>query len=38
MTELSRDILQDWQVRKTKAQKERFIAFLQSRLPGLRVE
>ena len=38
MTDLSREILRDWQVRKTKAQKQRFIAFLQSRLPGLRVE
>ena len=38
MTELSREILRDWQVRKTKAQKLRFIEFLQSRLPGLRVE
>lgn len=38
MTDLSREILQNWQVRKTKAQKERFIAFLQSRLDGLCVE
>lgn len=38
MTELSREILRDWQVRKTKEQKTRFIAFLQERLPGLRVE
>lgn len=38
MTDLSREILRDWQVRKTKAQKLRFIAFLQGRLPGLRVE
>ena len=38
MTDLSREILQNWQVRKTKAQKERFIAFLQSRLDGLSVE
>ena len=38
MTELSREILRDWQVRKTKEQKRRFIAFLQSRLPALRVE
>ena len=38
MTELSREILRDWQVRKTKAQKLRFIAFLQGRLPGLAVE
>ena len=38
MTDLSREILRDWQVRKTKALKSRFIAFLQGRLPGLRVE
>ena len=38
MTELSREILRDWQVRKTKEQKGRFIAFMQSRLPGLQVE
>lgn len=38
MTDLSREILQHWQVRKSKAQKTRFIAFLQSRIPGLRVE
>ena len=38
MTELSSEILRDWQVRKMKEQKTRFIAFLQSRLPELRVE
>ena len=38
MTELSREILRDWQVRKTNEQKSSFIAFLQSRLSGLRVE
>ena len=38
MTELSREILRDWQVRKTTAQKLRFIDFLQSRQPGLTVE
>ncbi len=38
MTELSREILRDWQVRKTKAQKLRFIEFMQSRLPDLVVE
>ena len=38
MTELSREILRDWQVRKTKEQKSRFIAFLQGRIDGLRVE
>ncbi len=38
MTDLSREILRDWQVRKTGAQKLRFIEFMQSRLPELRVE
>ena len=38
MTELSRTILRDWQVRKTRAQKLRFIEFLQGQLPGLTVE
>ena len=38
MTGLSREILREWQVRKTKEQKLRFIEFLQSRLPGLQVE
>ena len=38
MTDLSREILRDWQVRKTKAQKLRFIDFMKSRLPDLRVE
>ena len=38
MTELSREILRDWQVRKTKEQKLRFIDFLRGRLPGLRLE
>lgn len=38
MTDLSREILRDWQVRKTAAQKKRFIDFLSSRIPGLRVE
>ena len=38
MTELSRDILRDWQVRKTKEQKRRFIEFMQSRVEGLKVE
>ena len=38
MTELSREILRDWQVRKSKEQKLRFIEFMQERLPGLRVE
>ena len=38
MTELSRAILRDWQVRKTKAQKLRFIEFMKEQLPGLTVE
>ena len=38
MTDLSREILRDWQVRKTKAQKLRFIEFMKSRLPDLVVE
>ena len=38
MTDLSREILRDWQVRKKKAQKTAFIDFMQSRLPELRVE
>ncbi|MBR3292798.1 MAG: M28 family peptidase [Oscillospiraceae bacterium] len=38
MTGLSEDILRDWQVRKSKTQKTRFIAFLQEKIPGLRVE
>lgn len=38
MTELSREILQRWQVRKSRDQKTRFIEFMQSRIPGLRVE
>ena len=38
MTDLSREILRDRQVRKTKAQALSFIEFMQSRLPGLTVE
>lgn len=38
MDALSLEILQNWQVRKTKAQKSAFIEMMQSRLPGLRVE
>ena len=38
MDGLSLEILQNWQVRKTKAQKSAFIEMMQSRLPGLRVE
>lgn len=38
MTELSQEILQNWQVRNTKKQKTAFISFLQERLPGLAVE
>lgn len=38
MTELSRTILETWQVRKTKQQKSDFIAFLQAEFPDLQVE
>ena len=38
MTPLSETILADWQVRKTGKQKTAFIEFMQSRIPGLRVE
>lgn len=38
MTELSAAILKDWQVRKTKKQKDAFIAFLRAQLPELQVE
>ncbi len=38
MTELSKEILENWQIRKTKAQKTAFIAFLQEKIPGLQVE
>lgn len=34
MTSLSEEILKKYQVRKTKAQKTRFIEFMQSKLPG----
>jgi len=38
MEALSHEILQNWQVRKTKAQKLAFIEMVQSRIPGLQVE
>lgn len=38
MTDLSREILRSWQVRKTKSQKQLFIGFMHEQLPGLRVE
>ncbi len=38
MTELSKEILERFQVRKTKAQKTAFIEFMQQKLPGLQVE
>lgn len=38
MTPLSEKILSDWQVRKTKNQKTAFIDFMQSEIPGLKVE
>ncbi len=38
MDGLSHEILQNWQVRKTKAQKLAFIEMMKSRIPGLQVE
>ena len=38
MTELTREILQNYQIRKTKAQKTAFIELMQARFPELRVE
>ena len=38
MTDLSREILDSWQIRKTKDQKTAFIELLTSRLPDARVE
>ena len=38
MTSLSNEILAKWQVRKTAKQKDAFIAFLQEKIPELRVE
>ncbi len=38
MTSLSQEILDRWQVRNKKKQKEAFVEFLQERLPGLTVE
>lgn len=38
MTELSREILERYQVRNTKKQKTVFIGFLQEKLPGLTIE
>lgn len=38
MTEISREILEGWQIRKTKAQKTSFIKWMQEKFPGLRVE
>ena len=38
MTTLSETILSDWQVRKTRKQKNAFIEFMQSQIPGLQVE
>ena len=37
MTELSQTILREYQIRKTKKQKDRFIALLQERFPQLQV-
>ncbi len=38
MNEISKEILEKYQVRKTKTQKTRFIDFMTSKYPGLRVE
>lgn len=38
MNETSKEILENYQVRKTKAQKTRFIEFMKTRYPELRVE
>lgn len=38
MTELSKEILERWQVRNTKKQKAAFEEFLREKLPGLAVE
>ena len=38
LTELSRKILEDYQVRKTKKQKQAFIELLQTYIPGLQVQ
>lgn len=38
MTELSREVLQSYQVRKTKKQKQAFTAFLQKHIPQLQVQ
>lgn len=38
MTELSREILENYQVRKTKKQKQAFIALIQKHIPTLQVQ
>lgn len=38
MTQLSEQILQNYQIRKTKKQKTAFIEFMQSQIPDLKVE
>lgn len=38
MTSLSREILSDWQIRKTKKQKTAFIELIQSHIPEAKVE
>ena len=38
MTEMTQEILQNYQIRKTKAQKTAFIDFLRTRFPALHVE
>ena len=38
MTELSREILENYQVRKTKKQKNAFIAFMQAHISHMQVQ
>lgn len=38
MTQLSKEIFENWQVRKTRKQKTAFIEFMQSQIPELQVE
>ena len=38
MTKLSKKILDSWQVRKTREQKSKFIDFMKSEIPSLKVE
>ena len=38
MTELSREIFENYQVRKTKKQKDTFIRWMHAHIPGLQVQ